>query len=137
MRIRCPHCETLYDLADPVAPPRRLRLRCAVCNGVIELLPPADELDLVAPAADDVMAWRRTLARALVSDLRAYAPEEHARALAEDRLLEFHAEGLAEAWLRFRTGADTADAGVFRAAAREVLGEGREVLPDLGHHPSA
>lgn len=132
MEIRCPHCDTRYELAAPVTANRRLRLRCAVCSGLI-LGPRPDGSALgTAPTLDDKTAWHRTLARALVSDLRAEDPRIHAHALGEDRLLDVFAVGLADAWLRFRSVAGASESALFRDAVRDILGEGREILPDAG-----
>ncbi len=72
----------------------------------------------------------RRLARVLVSDIIAYYPEKHARAVEEGRVKETFEEEVKKSWKEFvdQVGSDIAEStDYFRMALNEVLARGREI----------
>ncbi len=95
---------------------------------------PAQEASLSLGAARfgrrDPHERARRLARVLVSDIIAYYPEKHARAVEEGRVKETFDEEVKKSWKEFvdQVGSDIAEStDYFRTALNEVLARGREI----------
>ena len=132
MLITCPSCGACFDLPDDRLPGRRMRLKCPVCRGRMQVEKRAVSGRGRATDGDDQRTvWLERLADALVSDILHYHRPRVEAARRSDRILSELSDEIHLAWSDYKSRlerVDTRAREIFSAAVNRILGQGREIL---------